>query len=167
MKKIGLVAAGLSVFLGISAMAQDRKIEEEWVLSDPTVAEQGKWLIGASADYLYVKNKHDAGQAEEYVEADRVGGSAVIGYGNTALMVSLKTGAYENTYVQSNANSKYNITEKFDFSQYEARLRYLFTDINFLGGRPYLLAGFQRIESDSKTTAPTNFKFTLSITGTF
>lgn len=108
---------------------------------------------------LRPSNGYDTGFSSQNVGADRIGGSGVVGYGNTTLMLSYKTGDYG---VTPGAASGLSASSDVDFAQFEARLRYLLEDVNFLGRKPYFLAGFQRIDASARSTAAAGSAFALS-----
>lgn len=147
MKKSVYLFSAAVLFVA-SAHAQDRKIEEDWILADPTVAEEGKWKLGLSLDYT-------RGEYESHVSkktSSRRGGSIIAGHANVTLMASYRSG---DNFLEAGTNRQTGPSGEtgradVDFRQFEARLRYLLSDMDVLGGKPYLLAGYQYIDQTTK-----------------
>src|SRR4051812_4155227 len=58
LQRLSLAVALLAVGFSTSAYSQGRTIEETLVVSDPTVAAQGKWKIGGAGEYWYVNQSY-------------------------------------------------------------------------------------------------------------
>ena len=90
-KNLLVLVIGLT---SISINAQQRIVEESLVYDDPTVARPGKWIFGASVDYLNTSAnseiKDSTGDANGYQKSNssQVGGSAYMGYGDLSLLVN-------------------------------------------------------------------------------
>ena len=156
MKQIGLLLAAGTVFLASGVQAQDRKIQEEWIVHDPTIAEEGNWVGGFSADYWTFWNQvayesasgKSAGTSTTF--GDRFGGSLRVGYDNWMGEFSYKQGSF--THLETiGADTRADIDSK----QYVLKGRYLFRDTEIMGGVPYFLLGYEFSDIDSDRTMQT------------
>lgn len=141
-------SVAVSVLLVNGAFAEERVIEEELVLFDPTVAEEKKFLAGGALDYWYVKGPL-RGQNQEVVgdiEGFMIGGTVYLGYDDFTLMLSQKKGDFNSTFATQ--------TRDVDREEFDVRLRWMFRDTEILGITPYLLAGYNRtrLEQTSSIT---------------
>lgn len=151
--------AGLvgSAFIVSGAFAQERVIEEELILKDPTVAERGKFLIGGAADLWYVRGplkSRAEGRNIGTIEGSMVGGSGYLGYDNFTLMLSYKQGDFESDLNKDGFRSVRNT----DRDEFEIKLRWMFRETCFpcllvrdkkiLGVVPYVMAGYNRTKLD-------------------
>jgi hypothetical protein len=152
----------LAIVLGCPGVsfAQERSIEEQWVLSDPTVADEDT-VLGISADFTYYNNQFDTGYSTVRTEAKRLGASAYVGRGDYTALFSYKGGDYDYT-TQGFGAGAFSSAGEIDFQQYEARLRVLFPETSLGGGTPYLLAGFVNNQADASQEATSGGTFNLS-----
>ena len=149
---VGLVA---SAFIVGGAVAQERVLEEELVIQDPTVAPKKKYLVGGALDYWIVRGplrSTASGQKIGTIDGSMIGGSGYLGYDNWTLMFSYKEGSFDSNLPPS-------IIREVDRDEFEIKLRYLFRDTCFpcllvdneriLGVVPYVMVGYNRTTLDA------------------
>lgn len=158
-KTLPSLIGALAIVAFTAVSAEERVVEERWILSDPTVAKIGDYVLGASIDYHYFSNPYqdNYGSTQTYsgsTDGSRLGGSLVAGYGDTTFMLSFKKGDY--SWNETGGPGNFDNYDG-DYTQYEARLRYLLREQSFLGVVPYLLLNFTRTKIEG--TNETNFPF--------
>jgi len=141
------------------AVQEQRVIEEELVLSDPTVAKPKKWLIGLSGEYWYVSQKWDRYYADgdKYswgsINGSMPGGTLSVGYDMFTLSYSYRKGSWDgDSTISARANSAHQETQSIlnsDQTEHEILGRFLFKGANI---SPYFLIGYQHLtRSDNET----------------
>jgi len=143
--------------------SEERVYEEELILTDPTVAAQDTWKAGVAVEGWYVTGDYESQSggtvtAEGDIDGFQLGGSAFLGHGNWALMLTSRTGNFDVT-TTNNAAAAFPgtvIDTDEDRLEFEARLRYLFKNVNFLNITPYVYVGYNytRLERDSIIRTP-------------
>jgi hypothetical protein len=146
---------------------QPRVIEEALVLSDPTVAQPKKWLIGASGEYWYVSQKwnrysYNAADpdnpllySEGSLKGSMPGGTITFGYDKLTMSYSYRKGSFDGgSEIQGTFTSNgltTTTTLKQDQAEHEIMMRVM------LGPgsphfNPYLLLGYNHtIKTDTET----------------
>ena len=159
----------VSAFIVGGALAEERVLEEELVIQDPTVARAKKLLVGGAVEYWYVSGpltSTTTGERIGSIDGSMVGGSGYVGYDNLTLMISYKQGEFDSDLATS--------FREVVRDEYEIKLRYLFRDTCFpcllvdnervLGVVPYVMAGYNRTKLDSTLTVKTpGFVFVSSL----
>ena len=146
----------------------ERVYEEELVLTDPTVSEEGQWRIGASVEAWYVDHPlyvQKDGQIKKTanVSGFQPGVSGFLAYGSWTFMASYRQGDFDVTDVPGVFLPE--DTDE-DRTEIEVRLRYLNKKDRFLGFKPYIIAGYNRTSFDrDKMKIPVS-PYTLSGTNT-
>lgn len=172
-KSIVIVLSGLLFFglLATNVFAQDqdkpitpdqpvvqeqpRVIEEAIVLSDPTVAQPKKWLIGLSGEYWYVYQKfnryYEDGSlySTGTISGGMPGGTITLGYDNFTLAYSYRKGSWEASSEFSSYVGATSVMEQKQ-TEHEITARWLFkVSPRF---NPYILAGYNHtIKTDIET----------------
>jgi hypothetical protein len=145
------LATVMILALPLTLNAQQRVIEESLVYDDPTVARPGKWIFGASLDYLNTNTNREqtnsSGSATGYerVNSSQVGGSAFAGYGNFSLLVNY---APSKTTISNTSGVKTAETAWLG----EANIRWLIMDLKTKYFVPYVLGGYMRYMSSGIST---------------
>ena len=142
---------------------QPRVIEETLVLSDPTVAQPGKWLIGLSAEYWYVSQNWDRYFADggKYswgsISGSMPGGTITLGYDNFTVAYSYRSGSWDGeSTISGRANSagfETNSTLKEDQTEHEITARWLFKVSPHFN--PYAMVGYSYMTKEDKETIKT------------
>jgi hypothetical protein len=171
-KSIVIVLSGLLFFalLATNVFAQDqdkpitpdqpvvqeqtRVIEEAIVLSDPTVAQPKKWLIGLSGELWYVYNQFNRWGNQGYIDSEGTmkgvmpGGTITLGYDNLTISYSYRKGGFncDLTFDEAGKTS----VLKSDQTEHEITARWLFkTSPHF---NPYVLVGYNHTIKDDEET---------------
>ena len=139
---------------------QIRVIEEAIVLSDPTVAQPKKWLIGLSGEYWYVYNQFNRWGNAGYIDSDGTmkgfmpGGTITLGYDNLTISYSYRKGSFKCDLEFADDATKTSEL-KSDQTEHEISARWLFkTSPHF---NPYVLVGYNHtIKDDEETLNGTN-----------
>ena len=135
----------------VSAFAQQRVVEESLVYDDPTVAKPGKWIFGASIDYLNTsansETKDSTGDANGYQKSNssQIGGSAYVGYGDFSILANY---APSKTTINNTSGVKTAETAWLG----EVNLRWLIMDLKTQYFVPYVLGGYVRYMSSGTST---------------
>lgn len=157
-----LLAVALAVLGTGRASAQERVVEEEIVLQDPTVASGGNWTVGGSFEGWYMntpyeltdQNGNAAGTG--YITGSVPGGNVFIGYGDWTLQGSYRSGSfnYKENFTFRTFNYRSEGVRKQD--EVEVTLRYLWKWKKHFN--PYALVGYHRskIGIEERLTAPPN-----------
>ena len=142
------------------AQEQPRVIEEALVLSDPTVAQPGKWLIGLSAEYWYVSQNWDRYYADgsKYswgsISGSMPGGTITLGYDNFTVAYSYRTGSWDGeSTISGRANNLHletNSTLKEDQTEHEITARWLFKVSPHFN--PSVMIGYSHITKGDEET---------------
>ena len=127
---LGIIA--LSV-LSTAAFADDRVIEDTLIYKDPTVAQAGQWVAGASLDYFSWNNS--------VLNYSQTGLSAFAGYGDVTVMASYRSGSASLT--ESNGAL---LSVKMTNNEIDAR--WLLHDLKTSFFVPYVLAGYENGTED-------------------
>jgi hypothetical protein len=167
MKKvlISLLAIGLifNIFLTSNVFAQEetkRVIEEKLVLKDPTVAAEGKWVIGGALEYWYVKGSYDltdssgAKTATGDISGGMPGGNIFFGYGDFTLNYAFRKGSWNIDLAYTNGALSH-IDQ--DQKEHEITLRWLMRGLSLPHFTPYLLAGYTQIDLSETETLLNNY----------
>src|SRR5579871_2733996 len=138
--------------LSQASLAQDaspdgRVITQEIVLNDPTQANGGGWHFNIGAEVwgayfpsipFIVLGKPGSASFGGIVE----GGDAAISRGNWTLLLGYRPGQFTGNFTSSAGAEK----QTSNTTEYEARVRYLLRDSDWLGFTPYLIAGFDHLD---------------------
>jgi hypothetical protein len=134
---------------------QPRVIEEALVLSDPTVAQPKKWLIGASGEYWYVSQKWNRYSYNAYIDSEGTmhgvmpGGTITLGYDNLTISYSYRKGSFKCDLTFADDATKTSEL-KSDQTEHEITARWLFkTSPHF---NPYVMVGYNHTIKDDKET---------------
>jgi hypothetical protein len=133
-----------------------RVIEEELVLTDPTVSAKGKWVIGGSYEYWYVEQDYDmynqAGtkQTEGTLDGDMHGGNIVLGHGNWTIQFSYREGDFDATQRWISVPVTTKTLEEQE--EYEITLRYLMRDLGSRHFVPYIIGGYNTTDVKATNT---------------
>ena len=165
-KSILIVLSGL-LFFGLFAanvFAQDksitvvqeqtRVIEEQIVLSDPTVAQPKKWLIGLSGEYWFVYNQFNRWGTNGLDSAGTMhgvmpGGTITVGYDVFTVSYSYRKGSFNCDLTFENEPGKTSVLES-DQTEHEITARWLFkTSPHF---NPYILIGYNYTKKEDVET---------------
>jgi len=139
------------------AVQEQRVIEEELVLSDPTVAGPKKWLIGLSAEYWYVYQQYNryfengAEYSKGTIQGGMPGGTITLGYDAFTLAYSYRKGSFEVESEFGRATNHPDATSimQQDQTEQEITLRWLFKGDKI---SPYLLIGYNHTtKTDTET----------------
>ena len=136
--KLLLGAIALAV-LSTAACADDRVIEDTLIYKDPTVAQAGQWVGGASLDYFNV-NENASGPIQNF-SYSQTGLSAFAGYGDVTVMASYRSGT-ANLTENNGANLSVKLTND------EIDVRWLLHDLKTSFFVPYVLAGYENGTED-------------------
>ena len=167
---ISIFVVGLMVnmiFIGNAFAQQDEKqsekqrvIEEELVLTDPTVSAEKKWLVGGSYEYWFVIGDYDtrdnAGNlvSKGDIKGDTNGGNIFIGYGNWTLQFSYKKGDWDISQ-RPEDDSTFFYDSKQDQKETEITIRYLMRGLSSSHFTPYLIAGYNETKLEETKTITT------------
>jgi len=156
---IGLVTAPM-LFGGAPAYAQERVqgrvIEENLVVTDPTVAAPQHWLVGGAVEGwfsgtpwepVFDQNGNRVGSSS--FGYGQLGGNVTVGYDDLWAMLSYRTGSGQQT---TNFSTGLNERSFQKESELELKLRYLLRDVEFFGTTPYLLVGYNNTLFDTPLT---------------
>jgi len=169
-KSILIVLSGLLFFALFAAnvFAQDkpitseqpviqeetRVIEEAIVLSDPTVAQPKKWLIGLSGEFWYVYNKFnrwDGGHidSEGTMHGVMPGGTITLGYDNLTISYSFRKGNFKCDLTFADDATRTSEL-KSNQTEHEITARWLFKASPHFN--PYVLVGYNHTIKDDEET---------------
>lgn len=155
-----VIGLGLAVSMCLvgNAFAQQRVMEEEIVLKDPTVSAPKKWAVGASAEYWYVAGPYDSYDngvkvADGDIDATMPGGNAFVGYDNWTLQVSYRAGDADITMTDVSGTPTWKEEQKQ--KEFEVTLRYLIRAWSSKHFVPYLLGGYNSTAIDKTYTLVT------------
>lgn len=131
---------------------QPRIIEEEIVLSDPTVAQPKKWLVGGSGELWYVwKNwirwDDDKAYNSDVINSGKInggmtGGTVYAGYDNLTVSYSYRKGSWDGSSDTSNVPNA-TATLSQEQTEHEITGRWLFKGSKHYN--PYVLAGYNHL----------------------
>lgn len=149
MKKAAFSFMAFAVFFpflaATPALADDRVIDEEIVLMDPTVSAPKKWAAGASGEYWYMAGPYKTNNAAgEVVSKGSIngripGGNVFIGYDKWTLQYSHREGTLEIQQTDVD-NTAFRTTSRLKQIEDEVTLRYLMKANSHFS--PYLLVGY-------------------------
>jgi hypothetical protein len=155
---IRAATAAATIALCGGACAQSRVIEETLILKDPTVAQQGQSIFGASAEALYINapfksfSTSDDGTLEEgRAKATSYGGNVFAGYGDFTAQYTYRAARGHSTLTHEPSAS---VPERYSHSveavprQQEVLLRWLGRGISTSWCTPYLYLGYTWLDSD-------------------
>lgn len=137
-----------------------RVIEEELVLTDPTVSAQEKWVIGGSYEYWYVGGDYEtinnAGNlvSEGDIDGDMNGGNIFFGYGDWTLQFSYKEGDWDIN--QRFTSDPVDYTNHQEQEETEITIRYLMRGLSSSHFVPYLIAGYNETKIEETETITTS-----------
>ncbi|MGP0090235.1 MAG: hypothetical protein ACLPKB_09795 [Xanthobacteraceae bacterium] len=164
MSAVKAIAAGIAItpalFGGVHANAQERVqgrvIEENLVVTDPTVAAPQHWLVGGAVEGWFsgtpwepVWDIHGNQVGTESFGYGQLGGNVTVGYDDFWAMLSYRTGSGQQTTKFSEGLNERSFPQE---SELEFKLRYLLRDVEIFGTTPYLLAGYNDSKLDSPLT---------------
>ena len=140
-RQIGIALAVLGVGFSSLAYSQGRTIEETLVVTDPTVAAQGKWKVGGAVEYWWVRtsyrlvdqNGNEVGDAT--LTFKQPGYNLFGAYGNLTFAVTHRSG--DGDFDATAGSLRYSGPQKSTDDEYT--LRWLFPTRNI---SPYLLVGY-------------------------
>lgn len=168
MQNFARVVLGFVLALGVCAAAhsQGRVIEETLVVKDPTVAEPGKWKIGAAAEYWYVKadyklvdqNGNDVGSSS--LTFNQPGWNIYGAYGNVTVAATRRKGQGDYSATQNVTGGTATYSGPHESKDEEYTLRWLFP---LRVASPYLIVGYAKTtlnETFTVTSAPAGTTFT-------
>lgn len=139
---------------------KQRVIEEELVLTDPTVSFEKKWVVGGSYEYWYVGGDYetvdDSGNivSEGDIDGDMNGGNIFLGYDDWTLNFSYKEGDWDIN--QRFTNYPVDYTTLQEQEETEITIRYLMRGIGFSHFVPYLIAGYNETKMEETETITTS-----------
>lgn len=139
---------------------EQRVIEEELVLTDPTVSAKQKWVIGGSYEHWLVSGDYETRErtgkltSEGDIDGDMNGGNIFMGYGDWTLQFSYKKGDWD-------INARFvddpcNYTNQQEQEETEITLRYLMRGLSSTHFVPYLIAGYNETKIDETDTITTS-----------
>jgi hypothetical protein len=163
----GIAALGVTaVVFSFPVDAQDkgRVIEETLVVKDPTVAERGKWLLGAAFEELFTYGPYKAhigeGDAVETgtIHAFKPGFNAFAGYGDFSMNFVYRKGT-ETIPTHHNPNgynsADYDHTRRYKTIERELSMRWRLRDWDTDWYAPYFYLSYQHLNSDVTNTITT------------
>ena len=144
----------LGICFSAAAYSQGRTIEETLVVSDPTVAAQGKWKVGGAIEYWYVHTQYDVVDSggnkvgDSTLNLTQPGFNAFVANGNWTLQGTARKG--DGDYTAQEGTFSYGGPQRQ--KDQELTLRYLFPTRAI---SPYLLVGYgkTRLETDYNITS--------------
>ena len=156
---IGLVTAPM-LLGGAPVYAQERVqgrvIEENLVVTDPTVAAPQHWLVGGAVEGWFsgtpwepVWDIHGNQVGSQSYGYGQLGGNVTVGYDDFWAMLSYRSGSGQQTTNFSTGLQERSSPKESDL---EFKLRYLLRDVDFFGSTPYLLVGYNGSTLDSPLT---------------
>jgi len=176
MKRLALSSAALAVSLGIAfpttASAQ-RVIEETLVVTDPTVATAGNWLVGGALEYWYISGDYiitDASNnvlAEGDIKYKQPGFNLYAGYGDFTVLFTSRSGdgTLDLAYAPGALGPATTLisSARVEQEDREISLRWIFSKSEHFA--PYLLAGYSWTDYEEAETLTTP-GFIWTATGT-
>jgi len=137
---------------------QPRVIEEAIVLSDPTVAQSRKWLIGLSGEYWYVYQQYNryytngTTYSTGTINGGMPGGTITLGYDAFTLAYSFRKGSFEanSTFGPETGHPDATSVLKQDQTEHEITARWLFKVSPHFN--PYILVGYNHTIKDDEET---------------
>jgi hypothetical protein len=164
-----VLAIAPMLFGGVRAYAQERVIEENLVVTDPTVAAPLHWLIGGAVEGwfsgtpwepVFDKNRNQVGSSS--FGYGQLGGNVTVGYDDRWAMLSYRTGSGQQTTDFSTGLKERSFQKE---TELELKLRYLLRGVEFFGTTPYLLVGYNNTHFDTPLTILNPFNvFTVTQT---
>ncbi|MDO9558330.1 MAG: hypothetical protein Q7I89_01435 [Syntrophales bacterium] len=133
---------------------QTRVIVEEIVLSDPTVAQPKKWLIGLSGEYWYVYNQYNRWEngviaAEGSMTGGMPGGTIIVGYDAFTVAYSYRKGDFNCDITYADLPNKTSVL-KSNQTEHEITARWLFKVSPHFN--PYVVVGYNHTTKDDEET---------------
>jgi len=159
------VFAALAVSFSSLAFSQGRTIEETLVVTDPTVAAQGKWKIGGAAEYWWVRTNYtlvdqngtEVGDAT--LTFKQPGYNLFGAYGNFTLQGTRRSG--DGDFNATAGSLQYSGPQKSTDEEYT--LRWLFPTQSV---SPYLLLGYGSTKLEQTYDIAASSPFVWSCNGT-
>jgi hypothetical protein len=136
-----------------------RVIEQDLLVTDPTVAAPRHWLVGAALEGWYVTTPNapystPGLSGSQTATGSAIGGNVTVGYDDIWAILSYRAGSFkDNVSLQVPFISQFTNSEKL--SEVELKFRYLFRDIQIGGMTPYALGGYHFVDVDSNKTFTT------------
>ncbi len=134
---------------------QTRVIEEALVLSDPTVAQPKKWLIGATGEWWYIRGTYTRtyNDGTVYSRGDingsMPGGTITLGYDAFTLAYSYRKGSWDIDSTFASVSGASSVMTQ-DQAEHEITARWLFRLHPHFN--PYVMVGYnQTIRKDTET----------------
>jgi len=167
------VAASLTLLAGTAAYGQQlppgpapvpggtRVIEQDLLVTDPTVAAPRHWLFGAALEGWYVTTPNvpyttPGLSGTQTAAGSAIGGNITVGYDDIWAILSYRAGSFtDNVSLQSPIISQFTNNERT--SEVELKFRYLFRDVQIGGMTPYMLGGYNFVSLDSNKTFTTPY----------
>jgi hypothetical protein len=143
---------------------QPRVIEEEIVLSDPTVAQPQKWLIGGSSELWYVWKNWIRWDNEQVYSSGKIngsmpGGTIYAGYDNFAISYSYRRGSWDGSSDTSDVPGA-TATLSQDQTEHEITGRWLFKVSKHFN--PYVLVGYNHLVRTETMTVDVGHPFSYN-----
>ncbi len=153
-----LIVLAINIIFTCNVFAQERVIEEELVLKDPTVSAPKKWAIGISGEYWYVGGDYTITSdgttvAEGTIDGDMYGGNFLIGYGNWTVQASYREADWDVDLHSTIYHTDY--TSKQEQDEKEITLRYLMRGLSSRHFAPYIIAGYTEVNLKDTQTIKT------------
>ena len=165
MRRHSFVFAALALSFSSLAFSQGRTIEETLVVSDPTVAAQGKWKVGGAVEYWWVRTDYtlvDSGGNEvgdASLTYSQPGWNVFAAYSNLTLQATRRSG--EGDYTASTSTLTYGGPQKAEDEEYT--LRWLFPTRSV---SPYVLLGYAKTTLEQTYDIPASSPFVWTCNGT-
>lgn len=164
MRRHSFVFAALALSFSSLAFSQGRTIEETLVVTDPTVAAQGKWKVGGAAEYWWVRTSYKLvdSSGNEVGDANlsfkQPGWNIFGAYGNLTVQATRRSG--DGDYTANAGTLQYSGPQKSTDEEYT--LRWLFPSRAI---SPYVMAGYAKTRLDQTYDIATTSPFFWTCTG--
>jgi len=147
---------------------QERVVEEELVVEEPTVAGSNKWVVGGSAEWWYISGPYYSYRngekvAEGSISSSQPGGNVFLGYDNWTFQASYRGGDVD--IEMDRLDGSHSWTDEQKQKESEFTLRYLMRALGSKHFVPYLMGGYNRTTLD-RTLTITTPGWTWTHTGT-
>jgi hypothetical protein len=143
----------------VAVPAPVRVIEQDLLVTDPTVAAPRHWLVGAAIEGWYVTTPNapyttPGLSGTQTATGSAIGGNITIGYDDVWAILSYRAGSFkDNVSLQTPLIADFANAEKT--SELELKIRYLFRDTQIAGLTPYMLVGYNFVALDANKTFTT------------